>query len=288
MPFCDPFADISAHHSNKRCPRNFGTISIILPSEFTGGQLDLSDQGQVKEVDFAQNSILSTSVLGSYTGLTHNLKPVRSGYKILLCYNLIHASDAICPSLPDMHGPIDKLRHILLCWKQAINRPEKLAYVLKCCYSKSDLSMDVLAGPDARNLSYLLPVARALHFRIYLANIQLRIWGDVHHGYETRREERYQEYEWEDQLNPPSEDEREIDPDELELDEDVNEEIDVEHVVDLDGMPVRIPNLAIERKEHLVGDAALDEPMSAKPDETKYAEHDGDVRYSVFVLHDGS
>jgi hypothetical protein len=141
--------DILAYYSDKRSPRNFGTISIILPSEFTGGQLELCDQGWMKEVDFVQNKRLSISVLGSYTGLTHNLKPIRSGYKIVLCYNLIHTSNDICPSLPDMQGPVDKLRHILSLWKQAINRPKRLAYVFKRRHSNSDLSMDVFADSDA-------------------------------------------------------------------------------------------------------------------------------------------
>ena len=238
--------DISAYYSDKRSPRNFGTISIILPSEFTGGQLDLCDQGWMKEVDFAQNKILSAPVLGSYTGLTHNLKPIHSGYKIVLCYNLIHTSNDICPSLPDMQGPIDKLRHILLLWKQAINRPKQLAYVFKRRCSNSDLSMDVFAGSDA-SILYLLPVARSLHFRLYLANIELQTWDYDNGNIEGK-----------------------------------NEKIYVTHVVDLDNIPFRIHGLALDRKKHLFGEADLDGPMSAKPDVTKYAGHDSYyVRYYV-------
>jgi hypothetical protein len=68
---------------------------------------------------------------------------------------------------------------------------------------------------------------------------------------------------------------------ELEIGEDMKEEIDVKHVVDLDGIPVCIHGLVLKRKEHLFGDADLDGPMSAKPDVKKYAEHGCYVRYYV-------
>jgi hypothetical protein len=270
--------DVSGQSNEDKTTGTFATISIILPSEFTGGKLRLFHTQKSQDFDFARHGMMVTSVLSSYTGLVQELQPVCSGYQISLCYNLVHASN-IRPSLPDMSKPLEKLQHILLSWKQSVGDPKVLAYVFKEQYPELGLSMDVLKGSDAHALSYLVPVAQSLNFRVYIANIEIRMWGDVHHGQETGREESYEEC-GRDFPYLRSESEREVDPDDLELDEDINEEIELTSVVDLDGMPVQIPNLDISRVDHLLGDITLQDPMSSKPDETEYKAHDGDVKHS--------
>jgi hypothetical protein len=196
--------------SDDKFTRSFGTLSIILPSEFTGGNLSLFHAGKTENFDFAPNSSMSISTIASYNGVIQKLQPVRSGYQIALHYNLVHSSE-ICLSLPNICKPLKKLRHILLSWKQATG-----GYILKNRYPQLGLSMDALTDSDTHALSYFVPVAQLLGFRLYLSNIN---WNQARHGHK--------------------------------------DDIELAHVVDLDGMPVHILGLNIKRMANLFGDNPL-------------------------------
>ncbi|KAG6805401.1 hypothetical protein H0H93_004866, partial [Arthromyces matolae] len=68
----------------------FATAIIVLPSLYTGGEVHVSHSSTTKVLDFASHSLLSTALLAWYTDVVHEVKPLKSGYRLALSYNLIH------------------------------------------------------------------------------------------------------------------------------------------------------------------------------------------------------
>ena len=92
----------------------FATIIIVLPSPFTGGAAHLS-HGNLSEVfDCSANSAHQTTVLAWYTDVKHSIKPITSGYRLALSYNVYHTKNTLRPSLPTNHSAVTALRHVLL------------------------------------------------------------------------------------------------------------------------------------------------------------------------------
>ncbi|KDQ10139.1 hypothetical protein BOTBODRAFT_36572 [Botryobasidium botryosum FD-172 SS1] len=152
----------------------FATMTVILPSAFTGGTVYLLHAGLPAVIKSSVDSLTSTSVTAWYTGVTHELKPVTSGYRLALSYNLIHTTNAPRPSLPAAYGPLVQLRHVLLSWKQGGGSgPRKIVYLLKSIYSAASLRDS--KSTDAHIASFLGAVTGELGFSFGLARAQLTL-----------------------------------------------------------------------------------------------------------------
>lgn len=219
----------------------FGSIIITLPSAFEGAALHLSHSGQTRVIDFASTSKTSTSVLAWYSDVFHSVKPVTSGYRLALSYNLAvsPASSNLRPSLPDMSPAINRLRHVLISWRQARTEeaPTKLVYHLDHQYSSIGLGNMSLKGRDAHILSFLRPIAEELRFCIYIANVELHQSGtaDDYGGYH-RGHCAY------------ADDDDDSHGGMMEVDD---SELTVENVVDSNGHEVAHLNITIEEEEEI-------------------------------------
>src|SRR5258708_15257033 len=123
----------------------FATVVIVLPSAYSGGQVIVSHASTTKTIDFSPNSLLSTAVLAWYTDVKHEVKPVTSGYRLALTYNLIHvASPGVAqPVLPQTCDSVDRLRRVLTKWREdkytEVPEVPLLAYLLDHEYSSLNL-----------------------------------------------------------------------------------------------------------------------------------------------------
>jgi len=251
-------------------PGMFGSIIITLPSAFEGAALHLSHSGQTRVIDLASTSKISTSVLAWYSDVFHSVKPVTSGYRLALSYNLAVSptSADLRPSLPDMSPVINRLRHVLVSWRQARTEeaPIKLVYHLDHQYSSIGLGNMSLKGKDAHILSFLRPILEELQFRIYIANVELHQSGiaDDSGGYHHRHRCGY---------GYSSDDDEHCGM--LEVD---NSELSVENVVDLNGEPAHV-DFTIGEEEEMP--FKLNE---TDPDKEEYEGYQGNVSYLCWVL----
>ena len=114
--------------STERANGMFATMTVLLPSSFTGGEDRLSHTGDnATLVGFGPSSWFATSVLSSYTGVTHEMRPIHSGYRLALSYNLIHTSNTPRPALPDICGVVSALRRTFRSWHQGLTSGKKHA-----------------------------------------------------------------------------------------------------------------------------------------------------------------
>ncbi|KAJ6632203.1 hypothetical protein B0H10DRAFT_1976516 [Mycena sp. CBHHK59/15] len=244
-----------------------GDLIAILPCLFDGAQLQLRHAGETKSLDLAHQSRLSTSIVAAYSGVEHTLSGVSAGYRLSLVYDIVqpmtHAQYR--PTLPEMQGATQKLRNVMLSWKQDVagNAPQFLACLLQHKYAKAPkFRAKSLTGADALLMSHLRPLARELKFRIYLAHIVVTVsatssaedygyggYGGYRRGYGRRG--------WGCAYDDSDE---EIYEEAFETDEGSEEEkLNVTQVVDLQGMPVHV-DLEFEADDLVNGSVTDDHP----------------------------
>lgn len=161
----------------------FATIVIVLPSLFQGGEVHVSHAGQTRVLNVSQNSAFGTSILAWYTDVMHEVKPIASGYRLALSYNLIHTSPNIPP--PSLPGQSDlkPLSDVLHKWKhdgfQHTPDTPLIAYRLDHQYSADDLKKGQggLKGKDASTIAQLLPVAECNGIVVCLGNLKRTVVG---------------------------------------------------------------------------------------------------------------
>lgn len=150
---------------------------IVLQSAYTGGDIHLSHGGLSSVVHHSQNSLPSTSVMAWFTGATHEMKPITSGYRLALSYNLIHTTTAARPVPPGAHPLALKLRDIFLDWKDDKEGPQKIVYLLENKYPKDNLQGSLLKGKDALKVGVINVIAAGTGFNVGLANLACCISG---------------------------------------------------------------------------------------------------------------
>ncbi|KDQ15312.1 hypothetical protein BOTBODRAFT_187419 [Botryobasidium botryosum FD-172 SS1] len=218
------------HQDTEKVDGMFATMIVILPSAYTGGAAHLSHADLSTTIDSSAGSLSSTSVMAWYTDVTHEIKPVTSGYRLALSYNLIHTTSALRPSLPNVQGPLLQLRNALLTWKQAGYRgPPKIVYLLDHKYSLANLRGSALKGTDAHLASLLDVLARELDFCLGLATVECHASGYGRGDeYDDDEYEYEYEYEYDDDEDDDNEDDDSEDDD---SEDDDSEDDDNEHYV---------------------------------------------------------
>lgn len=85
--------------------------------------------------------------------MTHEVKPITSGYRLVLVYNLINVSRGNTPSASLALGGRQELRRILKSWDNATKKgnrqaPDILLYQLDHQYTDANLIFGALKGLD--------------------------------------------------------------------------------------------------------------------------------------------
>lgn len=236
---------------------------IILQSPFTGGEAHLSHGGLSTVIDHSKNSLLSTSVMAWYTDVTHEIKPITSGYRLALSYNLIHTTTSIRPSLPSTHHAALQLKEILESWiEEGYTGPQKIVYLLEHRYSQANLRGSALKGSDAHQVGMVNIVAEAAGFRVGLANLECYLLGIAEdeggydHGWGRPSQQNAKDYSM------------------LEVEE---KECSITNLVDMDGNEIA-PSIVLGEETDETIPADLEKQVEAGPvDEAEYEGYQGNV-----------
>ncbi|KAJ4303129.1 hypothetical protein N0V90_002021 [Kalmusia sp. IMI 367209] len=148
-------AFFKAHKDSEKSPGMFGTLVICLPSEHTGGEVHLVRGGKTSILETAKRSQYDLSTLAWYSDVEHEIKPVASGYRLVLTYNLLQ--DQRMPRqtasmLDESHARLEKL---LRTWNKELYFIDKLIYPLEHQYTEASLSLKSLKGRDAAKARYI-------------------------------------------------------------------------------------------------------------------------------------
>ncbi|KAJ7656833.1 hypothetical protein DFH06DRAFT_1410327 [Mycena polygramma] len=131
----------SPHQDTEKEPGMFATVVIILPSEYTGGQVRVSHGTKKATFDTAASSVVNFALLAWYTDVRHEVKPVTSGFRLALSYKLIHtARNTLRPSIPDSDAAMADLTRVLRNWgnNRYADDVGQVAHILNHEYSSKE------------------------------------------------------------------------------------------------------------------------------------------------------
>ena len=129
----------------------FGTLVISLPSEHEGGDIKVSHHGNTKTYTTAAHSAYQYQYIAwfdlliplllivpderRYADVMHEVRPVTSGYRLVVVYNLVQISPGLTHSAARLFSENNKLDKMLAAWHRGVKKgnesaPAFLAYAL--------------------------------------------------------------------------------------------------------------------------------------------------------------
>lgn len=178
-------------HSTEKAPGMFATLVIILPSEFTGGEIHLSHSDKNMIFDNSKDSAFETTSIAWYTDVTHEVKEITSGYRLALSYHLINTSPGISPPhLPSDHSSLQHLREIFSRWSNnkypLLKVNQAVAYAFTHEYSNASFQEAIFKGEDQRIASIIKHVGDMEGVLVLMGWLSARVDGSTgDHGWQT-------------------------------------------------------------------------------------------------------
>jgi hypothetical protein len=212
------------HQDSEKDDAMVGSLAVTLPSTFTGGDLVVEHGRETRTYRGSKHAL---SLVAFYADCRHQIRPVRSGHRIVLTYNLLLRGD----TAPEASAPTEAaiVEAATACFGEhfatpaaprwrgdsaAGEPPTRLVYLLDHEYTRRGLSWDRLKGRDARRAAVLREAAERADCDVVLAladahetwscyepddryygrgGLGYRRWGDNEYG-----EDAYSEDEWPD------------------------------------------------------------------------------------------
>lgn len=186
------------HRDTEKAPGMFATLVVVLPSEHEGGELIVRHQGREETLDLSGRDLGLARFAAFYADCLHELRPVRSGYRVALVYNLVRTSGRT-PSPPDHSATIEQVAAALRAWPDDPAAPLKLVVPLAHHYTPAELSFAALKNEDAAAASVMTAAAATAGLTLRLAMISIEesgsadpVWdGGYDRGRRWRRDEEH-------------------------------------------------------------------------------------------------
>lgn len=173
-----------SHQDSEKSDAMIGTLAVILPSPFRGGVMVVEQHGETMRF---RGSRTALQLVAFYADCRHEVRPVTSGARVVLTYNLLAKSPvrAMPPRIEP--GMLDALtaalqRHFETPLPPRFGGeaapPDRLVYLLDHEYTARGLRWDLLKGIDAARAVALRTAAERFDCEIFLAQ------ADVHETWE--------------------------------------------------------------------------------------------------------
>ncbi len=234
----------AAHRDTEKIPNMFATLTISLPSEHEGGELLISHGGETRRYSFAEMDMFQSHFVAFYADCFHEVKPVTSGYRVCLIYNLAITNRKKQPLLSEQQDHIENVSRFVEKWAAKVQEKPHLVYLLEHDYTEENLSLANLKNGDFAKVSVLLNAAGKNDCQAFLCLVSYcrTSYGSV--GYYDR----YSRYS------------KDVDEDDFEEDGDVDEEIFAHCFLTAKGEKININKLALEEDELIAKTPLLEGP----------------------------
>jgi hypothetical protein len=181
------------HRDTEKVPGMFATLVIVLPSEHEGGDLIVRHLGREVAFDQHPRDPSDIAYAAFYADCVHEVRPVVSGYRATLVYNLRLVDSRFGPSAPDNRSEQDRVAALLSRWADAEDEPDKLILPLEHAYTPAELSFGSLKGADAGIASVLVKASSAADCDLHLVLVSIEESGSAEgtDDYRPRRWSRY-------------------------------------------------------------------------------------------------
>lgn len=260
----EPGSFFLPHRDGEKLDRMVATLVVVLPSSFKGGELVIRHEGAERVVDFgsAEFNPFHTHFAAFYADCEHEVRPLQSGHRLCLVYNLTLAKAKKAVSAPRAADHIEEVARVLRGWS-VDEATYKLAVTLEHQYTQDGLVWDALKGVDRVKARVLHEAAALAGCRAYLALLTLWESGAAEEEYEPRgRRGGRRYYDDEDEEDEDEEDEDGEDG-EYEMGEIFETTLTAEHWSDADGHRPAFGSMEVEREEVVPPESLT----SVKPEE---------------------
>jgi hypothetical protein len=224
------------HRDTEKIPNMFATMVVNLPSTHEGGELIVRHAGESNQYSFAGKSKFYPEFAAFYADCYHEVKPIHSGYRLSLIYNLAIIGRAEQPLLSQQAEITDQVDAYIQKWSQSKSDNPVLTYLLDHSYSEQNLSIANLKNNDFAKASILLKSAEKNNYKAFLCLVSYieesygDCWSDNYRGYgryEEASESSYNEYEV------------------------TRQEVYAHHFISTKGEKIDVENLTLEEEELL-------------------------------------
>ncbi|TMW65925.1 hypothetical protein Poli38472_003690 [Pythium oligandrum] len=172
------------HQDSEKEHGMFGTLVVVLPSVFTGGELVIHGPAGRQTESFTWDpsvgSMFSVQYAAFYGDCEHDVKAVTSGYRVCLTYNLLStkAGTLVAPTNEAYLGLRAALDEFF-AKAEARNSEKRLVYMLEHKYTKQGLGFDFLKNRDIvvmRSLAKYCEESSDGAYMLFLARVE---WKEV-------------------------------------------------------------------------------------------------------------
>ncbi|KAK3705093.1 hypothetical protein LTR37_013460 [Vermiconidia calcicola] len=164
------------HTDTEKADRMFGTLAVCPACKHTGGDVEVSFNGKTATLSTATTSEWSGSYLAWYADVMHEVKPVVSGYRIVLTFNLVYAGPGVRTICAGQDTHETGLKSLLLQWGKSADQigfiPQFYIYLPEHKYSDASLSLDRLKSVDYKRVQTVASLLQDTGFECYLATLE--------------------------------------------------------------------------------------------------------------------
>ena len=204
------------HQDSEKDDAMIATLVVTLPSASTGGVLVVEHRGQSATYRSSKESL---TFVAFYADCRHHVRPVTSGYRVVLTYNLLLEGDTVAAAAGRADpGVTAELARCLDEHFGDSDEPTRLVYLLDHEYTQHGLSWARLKGDDASRAAMVRAAAHATDCEVALALAEIQeTWS----AYEADSWERqgWSGRHWDDEEDDDDEDGDGDSSDDYELDE---------------------------------------------------------------------
>lgn len=187
------------HRDTEKVPGMFATLVLVLPSAHCGGELIVKHLGREVVLDLRPQEPSEIGFAAFYADCVHEVRPVETGCRLTLVYNLRFIGKGRALKAPDYRTEHGRVVELLRNWTSAQDEPDKLILPLEHAYTPAELSFSALKGADAGVASVLVRAAAEADCDLHLALVSVEESGSAEHALYYGRRRRWSRGEEEDE-----------------------------------------------------------------------------------------
>ena len=159
------------HRDSEKIDRMVGSLVVMLPSYFNGGELVIQHENQQAAFSFENaKKELSPNYVAFYADCEHEVLKVTSGCRLCLTYNLIVGKSSV---VKKEDADLDDATRLATSIKAHIAKhpTRPLVFALEHQYTQAGLTAELLKGADRGMADLIESAAKLADCRIYLAQV---------------------------------------------------------------------------------------------------------------------
>lgn len=194
------------HQDSEKHDEMVATLVVSLPSVHTGGELVVDDGGTERTYRGSRDDLV---LVAFYADRRHEVRPVRSGHRVTLTFNLMLTSAAPATDA----GPVEQAAHCLTehfssparsqYGDRDLGEPTRLTFMLDHEYSQKGLAARRFKGADAERFRLLQAAAEQAGCETALALAEIKETWDALPAGESWGHHDWYEDEYDDQDGDP-------------------------------------------------------------------------------------